>query len=250
MSELTGKRVIVTGGAQGMGREHALLLAAKGAQVAIADLDAAAAAETVAMVTAAGGSIRSYETDVSDRAAVEAMVADAADAWGGIDAVVSNAGNIHTMERLADTDDETFWRTFRIHVGGALNLSRAAAPELERSGAGRIVIVSSSWAQVPEGFGYGYSAAKGALLALMKNLAVELGPAGVCVNAVAPGPVPTRMAAGKPQSRIDEESQSIPLRRWARIDEVSGLVAFLCSDESSYISGQTIGVNGALILSS
>lgn len=250
MSELTGKRIIITGGAQGMGREHARMLAAKGARVAIADLDEAAAAETVELVSRAGGSIRSYRVDVSDRAAVEEMVADVVSAWGGLDAVVSNAGNIHTTERLADTDDEIFWRTFRIHVGGALNLCRAAAPELARSGAGRIVIVSSSWAQVPEGFGYGYSAAKGALLALMKNLAVELGPDGVCANAIAPGPVPTRMAAGKPQARIDEESQSIPLRRWARVDEVSGLVAFLCSDESSYVSGQTIGVNGALILSS
>lgn len=250
MSELQGKRVVITGGAQGMGREHARLLSEKGARVAIVDLDAEAAAETVAIVEAAGGEIRSYAVDVSDRAAVEAMIADVAEAWGGIDAVVSNAGNIHTMERLEDTDDETFWRTFRIHVGGALNLTRAAAPHLVASGAGRIVIVSSSWAQVPEGFGYGYSAAKGALLTLMKNLAVELGPAGVCVNAVAPGPVPTRMAAGKPQSRIDEESQNIPLRRWARVDEVSGLIAFLCSDESGYISGQTIGVNGALILSS
>lgn len=250
MSDLHGKRIILTGGAQGMGREHALLLVERGARVAVVDLDAEAMAETERLVAEAGGTIRSYCSDVSDRAAVEALVADAVDAWDGIDGVVSNAGNIHTMERLEETDDDTFWRTFRIHVGGALNLARAAAPELKRSRSGRIVIVSSSWAQVPEGFGYGYSAAKGALLALMKNLAVEFGPHGVCVNAVTPGPVPTRMAAGKPQERIDEESQSIPLRRWARVEEVSGLVAFLCSDDASYISGQTIGVNGALILSS
>jgi len=250
MSELVGKRVIVTGGAQGMGREHARTLSAKGARVAVVDLDDAALRETVDLVTASGGDIRSYSADVSDRDAIEKAIADVAAAWGGIDAIVSNAGNIHTRERLADTDDDTFWRTFRIHVGGALNLARAAEQHLIRSGAGRIVIVSSSWAQVPEGFGYGYSAAKGALIALMKNLAVELGPHGVCVNAIAPGPVPTRMAAGKPQSRIDEESKSIPLRRWARVDEVSGLVSFLCSDEASYVSGQTIGVNGALILSS
>lgn len=248
MAELKGKRVIVTGGAQGMGREHARLLARKGARVAIVDLDAGAAEETVALIEGAGGEVRSYLADVADRHQVETVVADVVAGWGGLDAVVSNAGNIHTTERLAETDDETFWRTFRIHVGGALNLSRAAAPELARSGNGRIVLISSSWAQAPVGFGYGYSAAKGALLALMRNLAVELGPSGVCVNAVAPGAVPTRMAAGKPAERIEEESQSIPLRRWARLDEVSGLVAFLCSDESSYVSGQTIGVNGALIL--
>lgn len=247
MIDLAGKRVIISGGAQGMGREHALLLAERGARVAIVDLDANAAAETVVLSADRAGEVRAYTADVSDRAAVEGVVAEVVAEWGGLDAVVSNAGNIHTNEHLADTDDDMFWKTFRIHVGGAMNLCRSAAPALAQSDAGRVVIVSSSWAQRPEGFGYGYSAAKGALITLMKNLAVELGPHGVCVNAVSPGPVPTRMAAGKSQERIDAESQVIPLRRWARVDEVSGLIAFLCSDDASYISGQTIGVNGALI---
>lgn len=116
-----------------------------------------------------------------------------------------------------------------------------------RNGHGRIVIVSSTWALQGPGFGYAYCAAKGGLLSLMRNLATELGPAGVLRQRGRPGAVPTRMAAGKPQERIDEESLGIPLRRWARLDEVSGLVTFLCSDEASYVSGQTIGVNGALI---
>ncbi|MFB7455939.1 SDR family NAD(P)-dependent oxidoreductase [Streptomyces sp. NPDC056188] len=247
MSALSGKRIIVTGGAQGMGREHARLLAGRGARVAIVDTDPEQATRTVDLIETAGGTARFHAADVSARAEVERVVADVAAHWGGVDAVVSNAGNVHTTETLAETDDDTWDRTFRIHVGGALNLTRAAAPELVRSGHGRVVIVSSTWALKGPGFGYAYCAAKGALLSFMRNLAAELGPSGVCVNAVTPGAVPTRMAEGKSPERIAEESLSIPLRRWAEHDEVSGLVAFLCSDESSYVSGQSIGVNGALI---
>lgn len=245
MNELEGKRIIVTGGAQGMGREHVRALVSRGARVAILDVDAAAARELLASTPA--DRVRYYDADVSDRARVDEVVAEVSAAWQGLDAVVSNAGNVQSGESLAETDDDGFWRTFRIHVGGALNLARAAAPALRESGDGRIVIVSSSWAQQPVGFGYGYSAAKGALLSLMRTLAVELGPDGVCVNAVAPGGVPTRMTETKSAASIAIESEAIPLRRWARIDEVSGLVAFLCSNESSYITGQTVGVNGGLI---
>jgi NAD(P)-dependent dehydrogenase (short-subunit alcohol dehydrogenase family) len=244
---LTGRRVVVTGAAQGMGRQHALLLAQRGARVAIVDVDTGETARTVELIEEAGGECLSFAADVSRRADVEAVVDDVCCSWGGLDAVVSNAGNVHTTQTLADTDDDNWQRTMDIHVGGALNLTRAAAPALIESDHGRVVIISSIWALKGPGFGYAYCTAKGALLGLMRNLAAELGPAGVCVNAITPGAVPTRMAAGKPQSRIDEESRSIPLRRWARPDEVSGLVCFLCSEDSSYLSGQTIGVDGALI---
>lgn len=245
--DLMGRRIIVTGGAQGMGLEHVRTLLARGARVAVFDLDHTAAEE--AMRGLPSDRVRFHHVDVSDRAQVDAAVAEVDEGWGGLDGVVSNAGNVQSGENLADTDDEVFWRTFRVHVGGALHLARAAAPALIASGRGRIVVISSTWAQQPVGFGYGYSAAKGALLSLMRTLTVELGPYGVCVNAVAPGGVPTRMTAVKSAEAIAAESVAIPLRRWARLDEVSGLVAFLCSDEASYISGQTIGVNGGLVLS-
>jgi NAD(P)-dependent dehydrogenase (short-subunit alcohol dehydrogenase family) len=245
--DLSGRRIVLSGGAHGMGREHALLLGRWGAHVAVLDRDIEHAAVTTDQIESAGGMAHAYETDVSVREDVERAVADVESRWGGIDAVVSNAGTIHTTERLEETDDQVWDNTFRVHVGGALNLTRAAAPALVRSGRGRVVIVSSTWALQGPGFGYAYCAAKGALLSFMRNLAVELGPAGVCVNAVAPGAVPTRMAAGKTAAQIAEESLAIPLGRWAQLDEVSGLVAFLCSDEASYISGQTVGVNGGLI---
>lgn len=248
MTDMSGTRVVVTGGGQGMGREHCLELARRGAQVAVLDLDAAALEETVAALE--GSKAVGLRCDVSDRAAVEGAVAEAADRFGGIDAVVSNAGTIHTTQGLLDTDDEDWDRTFAVHVGGARNLCRAALPHLMRSPAPRIVVVSSMWAQRGPGFGHAYCAAKGALLAFTKNLAVEVGPHGILVNAIAPGSVPTRMCDDYGPEDIAEDCKTIPMGRWGETHEVSKLVCFLASSETAYITGQTVAINGGQVIAS
>lgn len=245
---LAGARVVITGGGQGMGRSHCLELLRRGARVAILDRDASALETTVGL--AASGDLVAIECDVADRAAVEGAIARVAEAFGGIDAIVSNAGTIHTTQGLLDTDDEDWDRTLAVHVGGARNLCRAALPHLRRSEHPRVVIVSSMWAQRGPGFGYAYCAAKGALLAFAKNLAVEAGPDGILVNAIAPGSVPTRMAADYGEEEIAEDCKSIPLGRWGRFEEISGLVAFLVSPDLGYVTGQTVAINGGQIIAS
>lgn len=248
MTDMSGTRVIVTGGGQGMGREHCLQLARRGAQVAVLDRDTAALEETMRLLE--GEKAVGLECDVADRATVERAVAETADRFGGLDAVVSNAGTIHTTQGLADTDDDDWDRTMAVHVGGARNLCRAALPHLRRSAAPRVVIVSSMWAQRGPGFGYAYCAAKGALLAFAKNLAVEVGPEGILVNTIAPGSVPTRMCDDYGPEDIAEDCKTIPLGRWGKAEEISKLVCFLASSETSYITGQTVAVNGGQIIAS
>lgn len=245
---LHGRVALVTGAAQGMGREHCLHLARQGAAVGAMDIDAQALEETKSGVAALGGKALVLHGDVSDRSACEAAVELLARECDGLDIVVSNAGTIHATTGLADTDDDDWDRTLAVHVGGARNVARAALPWLTQSAAGRIILISSMWAQRGPGFGYAYCAAKGALLALARNLAVELSPNGICVNAVAPGSVPTRMAADYGPAEIAQDCESIPLGRWATPDEISAVIGFLASDASSYITGQTLAVNGGQVI--
>lgn len=247
MANLEGRSVLVTGAGHGMGRAHCLELAARGAIVGVNDLEPEAAEDTANAVRHAGGSALAVPGDVSDRATVEEFVATFARFAGGLDCLVSNAGTIHSNTGLADTDDDDWWRTFRVHVGGALNTSRACLPWLQRSGAGRIIIISSMWGQTGFRHSHAYASAKGALIAFSKGLAKELGEYGICVNNIAPGGVYTRMTAppAVSQEEIDDECErEIPLGRYAQPEEISHMVAFLASTDSSFVTGQTLAVNG------
>ena len=246
---LVNSKVIVTGASQGMGRVHCEEFLRRGAHVAALDIDEPKLTELKNDLKEYGDKLLTLKTDVSNRAEVEQSVKQIVEKFGGIDAVVSNAGNIHTTEGLLDTSDDIWDKTLAIHVGGAKNICRASMPSLLKSKNPRIVIVSSMWAQRGPGFGYAYCAAKGALLAFAKNLAVEFGPQGVLVNAIAPGSVPTRMAADYGPAEIAEDCKTIPMARWGEAIEISKLVCFLASSEASYITGQTIPINGGQIIS-
>ena len=238
---LDGRVALVTGGGRGMGRAHCLELARRGARVAVVELDGDAARAVADEVEAAGGEALALAVDVTDRAAVEAAVARTAERWGRLDVVVSNAGLVNDETTLEQTDDDAWHRMLAVNLDGLLHVSRAALPWLRRSPAGRIVVISSSFALTPAGHSHAYMVAKGALLTFAKSLALELAPEGILVNAVAPGSIRTRMI---PDPERELQLYPIPVGRLAEPEEVSTLVAFLAGDESSFVTGQVLSPNG------
>ncbi|MGW1006933.1 SDR family NAD(P)-dependent oxidoreductase [Streptomyces sp. NPDC002520] len=242
---LAGRRALITGAARGMGRTHALALAARGAAVALADLDAEELHRTVAEVRQAGGKAEPFVADITSRERAEELITRAADALDGLDILVHNAGLMFSMTGLAETDDADFERLLAVNVRAPLYLTRAALPYLRTSKAARVIFVSSQWGQVPDGHSYGYMVSKAAQLGLMKTLAQEFASERILVNAVAPGAVATRMV---PDSNYEAEVAAVPIGRLAQPSEISEVVAFLAADTGGFITGQTIPVNGGALV--
>jgi 3-oxoacyl-[acyl-carrier protein] reductase len=236
---------IVTGAARGMGLAHARALGSAGARVAIADIDRNELAATEAMLVGEGMEVRAYPVDIRDRASCERLIQDVVDHYHGIDVLVHNAGMLFTEAGLAETDDDDFDAIMAVNVKGPLSLTRAALPWLKKSAMPRIIFISSQWGQVPDGHSYGYMTSKAAQLGLMKTMAKEFASDGILVNAITPGAVQTRMVPGE---RVDDEIALIPIGRLGQPAEIAGVVAFLASAESSFITGQVIGVNGGALI--
>jgi 3-oxoacyl-[acyl-carrier protein] reductase len=244
VASLRGKTALVTGAASGMGRTHAIRLARLGANVVIQDVDASGLAETGALASAGGATVVSHVFDISDVKAIEAVAAVVAGQFGGIDIVVNNAG-IGVDRVIEDIDQAAFDRMINVHVKGTFFCTKAAVPMMKARKWGRIINVSSRWAQAGHHMASDYICAKGAILGLTKAWAKELAPFGITVNALAPGGVWSRMVIENlGEERVREEERQVPLGRWAKPEELSDTVAFLASEEAAFITGQVISPNG------
>jgi 3-oxoacyl-[acyl-carrier protein] reductase len=245
MQALSDQVAIVTGAARGIGRGIAAVLAAEGARVVVADVDAAAAERTAAEL---GEGAIAVTTDVADRASVDALAAAAVAAYGRIDILAANAG-VYPSTALAEIDDEIWDRVMGINVKGALHAIQACTPSMLARGYGRVVLTSSITGPITGQAGFAhYGASKAAMLGLMRSAAVEFATGGVTVNAVMPGNIetPGLEETGDAHQRL--MLSSIPMGRFGTTDDVGWAVRFLASPEAAYITGQTLIVDGGQVL--
>ena len=244
---LSGRRVLVTGAGGGIGFGIASVIASLGASVAVNDISADAAERAAADIAGKGGTAVAVPGDVTDAAGGSQIVEGAAAALGGLDGLVNNAGIPGTRD-FEDITRESWDRVISLNLSAPFHLSVLAAPHLRRSGAGRIVNIASIAAtRVSVLGGASYTASKSGLVGLTRHLSMELARDGITVNAVLPGVTVTPLVrAHTTPSKLDEIEAGVPVGRAGSPEDPGWLAAFLLSEQSSYVSGAAIEVDGAL----
>lgn len=243
-----GSVVLVTGAASGMGRATAEVFAAEGAHVACTDIAAESVREVADDLTHRGFSAEAWTLDVSDPAAIDLVTAAVAARFGGIDILVNNAGVSGFAAIDADNYEAVWARSFGVLITAQQRLIRAALPHLRKSAAPRIVNIASTEALGATSRDSPYAAAKSAVTGLTRALAVELGPEGITVNCICPGPILTGMTDAIPEK--DKETYArrrTALRRYGRPEEVAHMTLSLCLPAASFITGTVIPVDGGLM---
>ena len=249
---MADKVALVTGAAAGIGAACAKRLAADGIAVGGLDLDAEHCADTVAGIESAGGRALPLGADISDREQVRAAFAALRDAFGPVTIVVNNAG-VTDFTPFEEITDERWDFIYRVNVRGTFVVTQEALTDMKAARWGRIVNISSSSGQTGAASMVPYSSSKGAVITMTRSLAQELGPLGITVNNIPPGSVMgTIMSeANRDKFNIKPESlaATIPVRRVGEPEDIANACAWLCSEASGYVTGQTIGVNGGRVVS-
>ncbi len=243
-----GLTVLVTGAASGMGRATAEVFAADGASVAVTDYTLDGAEVVARAIVAKGGKAKAWKLDVGEKTSIKPVIDEVARHFGGLDCVVNNAG-IAGFKPVDSEDYEELWeRMIRVCLSAHQRIVRAALPHLRRSKSPRIVNIASTEALGATALDSAYSAAKAGVTGLTRALAVELGPEGITVNCVCPGPIHTAMTQSIPEEhKTIFAKRRTALRRYGQPEEVAHVTLSLCLPASSYITGTTIPVDGGLM---
>jgi len=246
----TDKVAIVTGAAAGIGAACSVQLARNGIAIGVLDLDEERCADTLKAIADAGGRAVALPADVSNRQQVRAAVAKLRDTFGPVTIVVNNAG-VTDFTPFEDVTEERFRFIYDVNVLGSIIVTQEVLPDMKAAKWGRVVNISSSSAQTGSSGMAIYSSSKGAIVALTRTLAQELGPLGITVNNIPPGSIMgTIMSeANISPERAESLSKTLPVRRIGAPDDIANACAWLCDEASSYVTGQTIGVNGGRVVS-
>ena len=243
--EFRDRVAVITGGAKGIGLGIALRLAREGMRLVIGDKDAEALSATAASLELLGIRFIAFEADLSQPAAIRHLFNQTKEAYGGIDLLVNNAANLDRF-RLLDEHEEILELQLATNVRGPYLCSHHAAAIMRQAGYGNIVHISSVGGIRAHWRGFPYDVTKGAIDAMTRAMAIDLAEFNIRVNAVAPGATRTRRTPPDANPIIQGMSSRIPLGRFGQVSELSSVVAFLASDEASYITGQIIYVDGGI----
>jgi NAD(P)-dependent dehydrogenase (short-subunit alcohol dehydrogenase family) len=250
VGRLDGKVAVVTGGGGGIGRATASRFAAEGARVVVSDVDADSAEEVAEAIGARGGSAIHVHTDVTDAGSVDEMVGAAVATYGGLHVLVNNAGIFPDDDGgILDTPPSTWHRVMDVNLKGVWLGCRSAVPAMLESGGGSVVNLASFVALVGAATAQtAYTASKGGVLAMTRELAVEYARTGIRANAICPGPIETPLLAGllADPDRRARRLVHIPLGRFGRPEEIAAAALFLASDESSFVTGSALVVDGGI----
>jgi len=250
MFDLTGKTALITGSSRGIGRAIAAAMAGQGAKVVISSRKAEACEEAAAAIRAAGGQALAIPCHVGDKAQLETLVEKTRAAFGEIDILVNNVGANPLLGPLQELSDEAFDRVMTSNVRSALWLSKLVLPAMAARRGGSVIFLSSIAALRASAGINAYGAAKAALMQLARGLAAEWGPHNVRVNCIAPGLIKTDFARAlwEDEARAEARIAETPLGRLGEPEDVGGIAVLLASAEGSFITGQTIVVDGGVTI--
>ncbi len=245
--ELKDKVALITGGAQGIGRAVALLLADHGADIAVSDVNLQKAEETAEEIRALGRKSMAVKANVADSEDVERMVQTLLSGFGRIDILVNNAG-IAKDKLILRMTDEDWDAVLNVNLKGTFLCTRAVVRHMSKQRSGKIVNIASVVGEMGNAGQANYAASKAGVIGLTKTIAREFAQRGINVNAVAPGYIETPMTDAIPEKAKEELKRMIPMERLGRPEDVARAVLFLVSDASGYITGQVLNVNGGIYM--
>lgn len=258
--DLGGKTVLITGSGSGMGQHMALGFAKEGAKIAVNDINGDAVAETVRMVTDAGGTAVDATADITDLATVKDMITGAESALGGINILVNNAALLTEHTLFLETDPDACVREIAVILGGTMNCARAVLPGMIERMSGKIVNIATDAARVGQEREVNYSAAKGGVVSFTKSIAKEVGRHNINVNVVSPGATNSPMRIGLQKGlreKLGDEAwkareakvmRLYPIRRIGEMEDITNAVLFITSDAARHITGQVLSVNGGFAM--